>query len=123
MKRDSFVVKRELGPLIFHRKDFHYYGLQNGDECHCGNNTTNFIPAPLYQCNKPCTGDQSQFCGSSWRLNVFQKNRPITEESTAAPSTKSTTVPTTIQLTETTTIDRDARTVISLSVQTTEYQD
>ena len=33
--------------------------------------TASFIPTDPKECNIPCTGDQSQLCGSSWRLQVY----------------------------------------------------
>ena len=54
---------------------YEYFGLENGDECYCGDSASKFIPAPFSNCKKPCSGDQSEFCGSSWRMNVFQTDR------------------------------------------------
>ena len=56
--------------------DFDYFGLQNGNQCHCGDNASRFIPTNSSSCNKPCKGDRSQFCGGSWRLNVY-RTQPI----------------------------------------------
>ena len=56
--------------------DFVFFGLQNGDECHCGNSASRFIPTNSSSCNKPCKGDQTELCGGSWRLNVYQ-TKPI----------------------------------------------
>ena len=53
--------------------DFEFFGVQNGDECYCGNSDSKFIPAPSSQCNKPCHGDSHQTCGSSWRLNAYER--------------------------------------------------
>ena len=50
---------------------FSYAGVENGDACYCGNADKKFIPTDPKECNKQCTGDPSQFCGSSWRLQVF----------------------------------------------------
>ena len=50
---------------------FRYAGVKNGDACYCGNADDKFIPTDPEECNIPCTGDQSQFCGSSWRLQVY----------------------------------------------------
>ena len=87
-------MKRELGPLIFHRKDFHYYGLQNGDECHCGNSFHRFLPTYHSQCNRRCDGDRLQFCGNIWRMNVFQNqfksNNSSFKETQAISSTRPT---------------------------------
>ena len=66
--------------LKFHLKDFMYFGLQNGNECHCGNDSSKFLPTYHSQCNQRCVGDKSQFCGGSWRLNVYQNQQAITNE-------------------------------------------
>ena len=50
---------------------FRYAGVENGDACYCGNADDKFIPTVPEECNIPCTGDPSQFCGSSWRLQVY----------------------------------------------------
>ena len=50
---------------------FRYADLENGDACYCGNADDKFIPTDPKECNIPCTGDQSQFCGGSWRLQVY----------------------------------------------------
>ena len=50
---------------------FRYAGVENGDACYCGNADDKFIPTDPKECNIPCTGDPSQFCGSSWRLQVY----------------------------------------------------
>ena len=44
----------------------------------------------MYQCNKPCSGDPSQFCGGTWRLNVFkgdQKSTATLKTTTIAETT------------------------------------
>ena len=58
--------------IIDHFIGYDYYGLQNGNECHCGNSIFGVIPTYQSQCNRPCTGDRSQYCGGSWRLKIFQ---------------------------------------------------
>ena len=50
--------------------DYKYFGLQGGDECHCGDYDDNFLPSSQLECNIPCTGDD-KICGGSWRMNVF----------------------------------------------------
>ena len=58
-----------------------YYGLQNGDECHCGDNDSDFLPADQYQCNMPCSGNCDETCGGSWRMNVYKiKQEPTWTE-------------------------------------------
>lgn len=33
------------------------------------------MPTHPSRCNKPCGGDQTQFCGGSWHHNVYQNNQ------------------------------------------------
>ena len=63
---------------MFFIQDFLYFGVQNGDSCYCGSSMSRFIPAPYSQCDKPCVGNASQFCGSSWRMNIYQNGFEIT---------------------------------------------
>merc|ERR1712142_419035 len=53
-------------------KEFNYAGVQSSDECWCGNTAppSSKIVAQT-ECNEKCTGDSEQFCGGSWRMNVF----------------------------------------------------
>ncbi|KAJ7726893.1 WSC domain-containing protein, partial [Mycena metata] len=49
-------------------------GLENGNECYCGNILTNNpIGARDDQCGTPCAGDASQNCGASYRMLIYQK--------------------------------------------------
>ncbi|KAI1423013.1 hypothetical protein F5Y12DRAFT_716792 [Xylaria sp. FL1777] len=56
-------------------QDFHYFGTEFGSECHCGDilaassNQTN-----LTDCNLPCAGDPSEYCGAGNRLNLYYSN-------------------------------------------------
>ena len=74
---------------------FRYAGVENGDACHCGNADDKFIPTDPKECNIPCPGDPSQFCGSSWRLQVYDTRDQVsdhpeyTEAPTEAPTTTS----------------------------------
>ena len=74
--------------------DFEYFGLQNGDECHCGNSASRFQPTYPSECNKRCSGNEIQFCGNNWRLNVFQ-NFELTASTTTSTTTPTTTPTTT----------------------------
>ena len=75
---------------------FRYAGVKNGDACYCGNADDKFIPTDPGECNIPCTGDQSQFCGSSWGLQVYDTG--FEGDSTKPPTTTLpiTTSPTTL---------------------------
>ncbi|KAJ6511476.1 WSC domain-containing protein, partial [Mycena vitilis] len=54
---------------------FSLSGVENGNECYCGNILTNNpVGARDNQCDTPCGGDASQNCGGSYRMNIYQKN-------------------------------------------------
>jgi len=67
---------------------YRYYGLKNGDECHCGANP-NFhgkftgIKVSNDACNKNCTGDSSTKCGGETTLSFYTKQfdnlRPLNQ--------------------------------------------
>ena len=63
---------------------FRYAGVENGDACYCGNADDKFIPTDPGECNIPCSGDLGQFCGSSWRLQVYETRDPDPETTTQA---------------------------------------
>ena len=57
-------------------KSYLYSGVQNTNQCFCGNEIEPEILKPSSECNKPCTGDSSQICGGAWRMNIY-KNKGI----------------------------------------------
>ena len=65
MINESFFENKDL------KKDYRYFGLQNSEECYCGNDDSKFIPAPTRECNYPCSGSQDEKCGASWRLSAY----------------------------------------------------
>ena len=73
---------------------FRYAGVENGDACYCGNADNKFIPTDPGECNIPCTGDLGQFCGSSWRLQVYDTRDLDNDhhEYTEAPTQGQTTI-------------------------------
>ena len=51
---------------------YKYAGVQYASQCFCGDEPppdSSHVPAG--ECNKPCPGDANQFCGASWRMNVY----------------------------------------------------
>ncbi|KAG8830432.1 hypothetical protein FRC17_004883 [Serendipita sp. 399] len=49
-------------------------GLEFGRECYCGNEGSPLADqADINECNMPCLGDASQFCGNADRLLVYHK--------------------------------------------------
>ncbi|KAJ7905129.1 WSC domain-containing protein, partial [Mycena leptocephala] len=53
---------------------FSLSGVENGNECYCGNILTNNpVGARDNQCGTPCSGDGSQNCGGGYRMMIYQK--------------------------------------------------
>ncbi|KAI0205412.1 heme peroxidase [Astrocystis sublimbata] len=53
-------------------KNYHYFGTEFGDECHCGNSlAASANLTALAECNMPCAGDASEFCGAGNRLSLY----------------------------------------------------
>ena len=59
----------------FIEKGFAFAGVQNGNECWCGNDdppVANLLPDSA--CNRACRGDNTQMCGAGWKNNVYKKS-------------------------------------------------
>ena len=57
-----------------------YYGLKNGDECHCGSNPNFHGKFTGFQvsndaCNIPCPGNKSKKCGGETTLSFYTKSK------------------------------------------------
>lgn len=58
--------------------DFTYAGVELGNECWCGNGIRNEKPDDEAECNMPCSGNPTEICGGTARINVFQAVVPKT---------------------------------------------
>ena len=85
-------------------KDYKYFGLQNGDGCYCGNDDSKFVPVAPEECNHPCSGNDNEICGASWRLSVYGPNNVTDLISIETTRASTTTVETTASMTTLTTI-------------------
>ena len=54
-----------------------YAGVQNGNECWCGNIKPTTPADVQSECSKPCSGDNSQKCGGKRLVNIILKNLKI----------------------------------------------
>ncbi|XP_052077132.1 WSC domain-containing protein 2-like [Mytilus californianus] len=54
--------------------NFEYLGLQNSDQCFCGNklNDNNYPGVPDTQCSKKCKGESTRMCGAGWRNSIYR---------------------------------------------------
>jgi len=52
--------------------NFTYFGVEDSSQCFCGSTLTpGYAKAPNSDCNSPCAGNASEFCGNVWRLDVY----------------------------------------------------
>ncbi|XP_076076176.1 sialate:O-sulfotransferase 2-like isoform X2 [Mytilus galloprovincialis] len=53
-----------------------YVGLENGNECFCGNqlDVINYPPKLDAECNRDCFGDPNRKCGGPWRSSIYTVN-------------------------------------------------
>ncbi|KAJ7291038.1 glyoxal oxidase N-terminus-domain-containing protein [Mycena rebaudengoi] len=65
-------------------RNFSLSGVENGNECYCGNFLTNSpVGARDVQCGTPCSGDPSINCGGGFRIMIYQKDEPAPSGSNA----------------------------------------
>lgn len=59
---------------------FAYFGLENGNECFCGQEYS--LPLVMVKdgdCDKECPGDEEESCGGFLRMNIWsQEEQKIT---------------------------------------------
>ena len=55
-----------------------YAGVQNGNECWCGNIKPTTPADVQSECSKPCSGDNSQKCGGKSLINMILKQVCLT---------------------------------------------
>ncbi|XP_078611256.1 uncharacterized protein LOC144881813 [Branchiostoma floridae x Branchiostoma japonicum] len=55
---------------------YKYAGVEYAYECFCGNdeNFGKHGEKPLSDCNDPCSGDNGQYCGGGWRIEVYESS-------------------------------------------------
>ena len=51
--------------------EYKYFGLQDGDNCFCGNSYGSMGSAPASDCNMPCPGDHKIMCGAADRNSIY----------------------------------------------------
>ncbi|XP_062580891.1 uncharacterized protein LOC134242777 [Saccostrea cucullata] len=52
-----------------------YFGLENRDECFCGNSITRSVLKDEGECTHKCKGNSRQGCGGPWRLAVYRNSK------------------------------------------------
>ena len=50
---------------------YKYAGVQNGDQCFCGDTYGKYTKKPDSECNKTCRGESTQMCGGRWRNAIY----------------------------------------------------
>ncbi|RCI08684.1 hypothetical protein L249_4857 [Ophiocordyceps polyrhachis-furcata BCC 54312] len=77
---------------------YNYWGTEYGRECYCGNSlSSSSKTAPLSDCNMPCGGNGSEYCGAGDRLELYSTtSAPVTPTPTATLTHKPTVSPYTL---------------------------
>ena len=52
-------------------RGFLFAGLEEGNQCFCGNSVGRYGTADPSTCNSTCAGNVNQACGGYWRLDVL----------------------------------------------------
>lgn len=92
-------------------KGYKLCGMQYSQECFGGNEmASSAVIAPITDCNLPCKGNSSEFCGGSSRNNVYQRNDALPGK---------TVLPTTTAAAGTTTAGTDTVPATTTAVATT----
>jgi len=52
---------------------FEYFGVENGNECWCGQTIDGSRGVGVAECSTPCTGDDLVLCGAGWRLTAYRR--------------------------------------------------
>ncbi|KAK0752396.1 heme peroxidase [Schizothecium vesticola] len=72
---------------------FDLWGAEYGRECYCGNSMDGTsVQTTQSDCNMPCSGDATEFCGSGNRLELYSTTatRPVSSTASAVPFHKPT---------------------------------
>ena len=48
-----------------------YFGLEDGEQCYCGNKVQYYDIRPRSECNMPCKGTSADICGGYNRMNIY----------------------------------------------------
>lgn len=68
-KRNNYVTVENCKEFCSYY-NFAYAGVENGNECFCGQ-TLPTKSIPVSECDKKCKGDNTQTCGGGWAINVY----------------------------------------------------
>lgn len=73
----TFFVSESMTPAkcAAYMSDYEYFGLEYSNECwgaHTISQTASLVPQS--ECNYQCTGDATQPCGGSLRINIYQNH-------------------------------------------------
>lgn len=74
-------------------KGFSIAGVENGDECFCGNALVGGTPpaGAASSCSGACTGNSALKCGGGWRIQIYTNSGASGTTTTTTSSTTSTT--------------------------------
>lgn len=70
-----------------YRRAYGFAGVQAGNQCWCGSYIGGEWTKNQTDCNVPCTGDATTFCGGKGLVNIFEAQRPVASVTTTATGT------------------------------------
>jgi len=74
-------------------KGFSYAGVEYGNQCFCGN--TAALNPTTTGCTMACTGNSTEICGGSYKINVFHNAHITASSSSSKPASSASSTPTT----------------------------
>lgn len=83
-----------------YRRAYNFAGVQEGNQCWCGSYVGGEVAKNQTECNTPCTGDKSIFCGGKGRINIFKAEKngvPPSSTGSQTQTSTTTTKPSTTQ--------------------------
>ena len=64
---------------------YKYYGVENGSDCYCGYFVHPYEQLSESDCNKPCAGNASAYCGGASAMNIYKVETKCEKESRENP--------------------------------------
>ena len=64
-----------------HEAGYQFAGVQNANQCFCGDSKPDASLSRPGECNDICPGNSNENCGGSWRMNIYSTGKLVKLES------------------------------------------
>ncbi|CAG2244656.1 Plasminogen,Hepatocyte growth factor [Mytilus edulis] len=68
------------------KKGFKFAGVENGNECFCGDVLRKNKQRKEGDCKTPCSGNKQQICGGPWRISIYTGTGSFPSHPSAGPN-------------------------------------